>query len=88
MQSKINEILFICVKGFFWKKITIPAKEITTDDIRNYLDGFSSETVSKVSMDNIRRVLSSFFTWLKEEYYIRKNPAKRIHKIKSVKTIK
>ncbi len=75
------------LKAFFGKVLT-PAKEITTDDIRNYLDGFSSETVSKVSMDNIRRVLSSFFSWLEEEDYIRKNPVKRIHKIRTIKTIK
>lgn len=79
---------YLYVLKAFFEKITIPAKEITTDDIRNYLDGFSSETVSKVSMDNIRRVLSSFFAWLEEEDYIRKNPVKRIHKIKSIKTIK
>lgn len=79
---------YLYVLKAFFEKITIPAKEITTDDIRNYLDGFSSEKVSKVSMDNIRRVLSSFFAWLEEEDYIRKNPVKRIHKIKSIKTIK
>lgn len=79
---------YLYVLNAFFNKITIQAKEITTDDIRNYLDGFSSKTVSKVSMDNIRRVLSSFFSWLEEEDYIRKNPVKRIHKIKSIKTIK
>lgn len=79
---------YLYVLKAFFSKISIPAKEITTDDIRNYLDGFSSETVSKVSMDNIRRVLSSFFSWLEEEDYIRKNPVKRIHKIRTIKTIK
>lgn len=79
---------YLYVLKAFFEKISTPAKEITTDDIRNYLDEFSSETVSKVSMDNIRRVLSSFFSWLEEEDYIRKNPVKRIHKIKSIKTIK
>ena len=64
-------------------------KEITTDDIRSYLNNYSSNSnISKVSMDNIRRVLSSFFSWLEEEDYIRKNPVKRIHKIKATKTIK
>lgn len=79
---------YLYVLKAFFSKVHTPVKEITTDDIRNYLDGFSSETVSKVSMDNIRRVISSFFSWLEEEDYIRKNPVKRIHKIKSIKTIK
>lgn len=79
---------YLYVLKSFLSKVTTPVKEITTDDIRNYLDSFSSETVSKVSMDNIRRVISSFFSWLEEEDYIRKNPVKRIHKIKSIKTIK
>lgn len=79
---------YLYVLKAFLNKVTTPVKEITTDDIRNYLDSFSTETVSKVSMDNIRRVISSFFSWLEEEDYIRKNPVKRIHKIKSIKTIK
>lgn len=79
---------YLYVLKAFFSKVSTPAKEITTDEIRNYLDGFSSETVSKVSMDNIRRVLSSFFSWLEEEDYIRKNPVKRIHKIRTIKTIK
>ena len=79
---------YLYVLKAFLSKVTIPVKEITTDDIRNYLDSFSSEKVSKVSMDNIRRVISSFFSWLEEEDYIRKNPVKRIHKIKSIKAIK
>ena len=73
----------------FLDKIKLPAKDITTDDIRNYLNNHSVNSGgSKVSMDNIRRVLSSFFAWLEEEDYIRKNPVKRIHKIKAIKTIK
>lgn len=79
---------YLYVLKAFLNKVTTPVKEITTDDIRNYLDSFSTETVSKVSIDNIRRVISSFFSWLEEEDYIRKNPVKRIHKIKSIKTIK
>ena len=73
----------------FLNKTQIPVKEMTTGDIRSYLNNHSvNSTGSKVSMDNIRRVLSSFFAWLEEEDYIRKNPVKRIHKIKSIKTIK
>ena len=73
----------------FLEKIKLSAKDITTDDIRNYLNNHSvNSNGSKVSMDNIRRVLSSFFAWLEEEDYIRKNPVKRIHKIKAIRTIK
>lgn len=73
----------------FFDKISKESKTITTDDIRDYLDKYSeNSSTSKVSMDNIRRVLSSFFSWLEEEDYIRKNPVKRIHKIKALKVIK
>ena len=80
---------YLYILSSFFKQVKIPVKNITTDDIRNYLDSYASNSnTSKVSMDNIRRVLSSFFSWLEEEDYIRKNPVKRIHKIKSLKTIK
>ena len=39
-------------------------------------------------MDNIRRILSSFFSWLEDEDYIIKSPVRRIHKVKTSKTIK
>lgn len=65
------------------------AKQVTTEDIRLYLDRYQTETsVSKVTIDNIRRILSSFFSWLEAEDYIIKNPMKRIHKVKTCKTVK
>lgn len=80
---------YLYVLTSFFKQTKIQIKDITTDDIRNYLDNYSTKSkASKVSMDNIRRVLSSFFSWVEEEDYIRKNPVKRIHKIKALKTIK
>lgn len=80
---------YLYVLTSFFKQTKIQIKDITTDDIRNYLDNYSTKSkASKVSVDNIRRVLSSFFSWLEEEDYIRKNPVKRIHKIKALKTIK
>lgn len=64
-------------------------KQISTDDIRMYLDKYQTESsVSKVTIDNIRRILSSFFAWLESEDYIIKNPIKRIHKVKTGKTVK
>lgn len=80
---------YMYILNTFFEKISKACKDITTDDIRNYLDNYSTNSnTSKVSMDNIRRVLSSFFSWLEQEDYIRKNPVKRIHKIKTLKVIK
>lgn len=73
----------------FLENVDIPVSSLTTDDIRKYLERYSeSSKAGKVSLDNIRRILSSFFAWLEEEDYIRKNPVKRIHKIRAIKTIK
>ena len=62
---------------------------ITTDDLRRYLTDYQETNhSSKVTIDNIRRIVSTFFTWLEDEDYIIKSPARRIHKVKSAKTIK
>ncbi len=66
-----------------------PVKYITTDDLRAYLDNYQRRgNVSKVTIDNIRRVLSSFFSWLENEDYILKSPVRRIHKVRTGKTVK
>lgn len=63
--------------------------EICTDDLRLYLDGYqNSSGASKTTIDNIRRILSSFFAWLEDENYILKSPVRRIHKVKTCKTVK
>lgn len=63
--------------------------EITTEDLRGYLDTYQRRgTVSKVTLDNVRRILSSFFSWLEDEDYIVKSPVRRIHKVKTGKTVK
>ena len=63
--------------------------QITTDDIRKYLMDYQNEKgLSKVTVDNIRRILSSFFAWLEDEDYIVKSPVRRIHKVKVGKTVK
>lgn len=70
-------------------KIGKTVKHITTDDLRSYLSDYQRENnSSKVTIDNIRRILSSFFSWLEDEDYILKSPVRRIHKVKSGKTIK
>lgn len=66
-----------------------PVREIITDDLRIYLADYQKERgSSKVTIDNIRRIFSSFFGWLEDEDYILKSPVRRIHKIKADKTIK
>ena len=62
---------------------------VTTDELRNYLATYQQRTqCSKANIDNIRRILSSFFAWLEDENYILKSPVRRIHKIRSSKTVK
>lgn len=59
-------------------------KQVVTDDIRKYLTEYQEiKKSSKVTIDNIRRILSSFFSWLEDEDYILKSPVRRIHKIKT-----
>lgn len=62
---------------------------IITDDIRGYLTDYQKrKKSSKVTIDNIRRILSSFFSWLEDEDYILKSPVRRIHKVKTGTNIK
>ena len=62
---------------------------VTTDDLRGYLSDYQeNNSCSKSNIDNIRRILSSFFSWLEDEDYILKSPVRRIHKIKSAQTVK
>jgi site-specific recombinase XerD len=64
-------------------------KHIVTDDIRGYLTDYQKrKKSSKVTIDNIRRILSSFFSWLEDENYILKSPVRRIHKVKTGTNIK
>lgn len=62
---------------------------ITTEDLRLYLSHYQEvNQSSKVTIDNIRRILSSFFGWLEDEDYILKSPVRRIHKVKTTKSVK
>ena len=71
------------------KRITIPLRQIATEDIRQYLIDYQKiNNCGKVTIDNIRRNLSSFFSWLEEEDHILKSPVKRIHKIKTKTVVK
>lgn len=65
------------------------AQQITTEDLRKYLTDYQVEhKSSRVTIDNIRRILSSFFSWLEDEDYIVKSPVRRIHKVKTAKVVK
>ena len=62
---------------------------ITTTDIRTYLSDYQEEhQSSKVTIDNMRRIFSSFFAWLEDEDYIAKSPVRRIHKVKTDSLVK
>lgn len=70
-------------------RIPTEVRKITTDDIRGYLAEYQqTNSCSKVTVDNVRRNLSSFFSWLEEEDYILKSPMRRIHKIKTKQSVK
>ena len=71
------------------EKINKSVRQIETNDIRTYISNYENETsAGKVTLDNIRRIISSFFAWLEDENYIIKSPARRIHKIRVGKTVK
>ncbi len=71
------------------KAVSIPVRKITTEQIRDYLADYQKiNNCGKVTVDNIRRNISSFFTWLEEEDHILKSPVKRIHKIKTRTVVK
>lgn len=69
--------------------IEIPIRKVTTEEIRGYLAKYQEDNnCGKVTIDNIRRNISSFFSWMEEEDYILKSPMKRIHKIKAPTQVK
>lgn len=70
-------------------EINKSVKIIDTNDLREYLTKYQNKNnCSKVTIDNVRRILSSFFSWLEDEDYIIKSPIRRIHKIKTSKVVR
>lgn len=66
-----------------------PLRRVNTEDLRTFLANYQqTHGVSKVTIDNTRRILSSFYGWLENENYILKSPVRRIHKVKVAKTVK
>lgn len=79
-QSIINKMI---------TKVNKPIKKISTEDIRQYLSDYKEEQqTSLTTIDNMRRIFSSFYSWLEDENYIIKSPVRRIHKIKTEKNVK
>ncbi|WP_304337385.1 site-specific integrase, partial [Collinsella tanakaei] len=75
--------------GHFVGFLNAPLHAVGTAEVRNYLASRGeSGTVSNVTLDNIRRIISSFFSWLEEEEVIYKSPVRRIKKIRSVMAVK
>ena len=71
------------------QKIETPVRKISTEEIRKYLVDYQKiNDCSKVTVDNVRRNISSFFSWLEEEDYVLKSPMRRIHKIKTKQPVK
>lgn len=68
---------------------TVEVRKLTTEAMREYLSNYQKRNnCSNMTIDNIRRNISSFFSWLEEEDYILKSPMKRIHKIKTKVVVK
>lgn len=78
----------VTLKQFF-NSMTKNYLVVETEDIRKYLSNYKLKSnASKVTIDNVRRVISSLFTWLEAENYITKSPMRRIHKVKTGKVVK
>ena len=74
---------------YLLSQIEINVRKITTEEIREYLSNYQKRNnCSNVTIDNIRRNISSFFSWLEEEDYILKSPMRRIHKIRTKTVVK
>lgn len=79
-QNTINRML---------TKIGKEVMHIMTEDLRSYLTDYQKQNdLSRVTIDNVRRILSSFFSWLEDEEYLIKSPIRRIHKVKTTSSIK
>ena len=87
--SKRTEEYYESSLNFFENQIKCPLCEVKTEQIRDYLIKYQKiNNCSNVTLDTLRRILSSFYKWLEEEDFIIKSPMKRIHRIKSPVIIK
>ena len=87
-SERTIEYYRVTIQNLF-KDMSISLRKITTDDLREYLTKYQSKNgCSKVTVDNIRRNLSSFFSWLEDEDHILKSPIRRIHKVRTGTKVK
>lgn len=87
--SKRTEKYYLSTLEFFEKNIKCAVTSADTDTIREYLISYQKiNSCSNVTLDTVRRILSSFYRWLEEEDYILKSPMRRIHRIKTPSVIK
>lgn len=71
------------------EKTDVPIRKMSTELLREYLSEYQlKNNCSRVTVDNVRRNLSSFFSWLEEEDHILKSPIRRIHKIRTKSIVK
>ena len=79
-RSTLNIMLSSIAKAYFL---------IVTEDLRSYLSNYQkNNNIARITIDNVRRIISTFFSWLETEDYIMKSPARRIHKVKTGKIVK
>lgn len=87
-SERTIEYYRVTISGLL-RVITKHIRQITTDDLREYLSSYQERNgCSKTTVDNIRRNLSSFFSWLEDEDHIIKSPIRRIHKIRTGTKVK
>ena len=65
-----------------------PLQNVTTNDVREWLLLYKETGVSNTTVNNVRRIFSSFFGWLEAEEYILRDPMRRIHRVKEEYQIK
>lgn len=87
--SKRTLVYYKTTIEHLFKNVHMTVRKMNTEIIRSYLVDYQNiNNCSKVTLDNVRRNISSFFSWLEEEDYILKSPMRRIHKIKTKKSVK
>ena len=87
-SERTIEYYRVTISNMF-KEIDVPVRQITTDDLRAYLTNYQTKNgCGKVTIDNIRRNLSSFFSWLEDEDHILKSPIRRIHRVRTGSRVK
>ena len=73
----------------FASNLSKDVKDVTANDIRLYLLKYEhAHTIGKSALDDIRRVLNSFYKWMVREDIILKNPVEKVDPIKCDKKVR